>query len=68
MNIKLEDVARRLGVSKATVSLALNGSPRVNERTGLFDHQILPIPRRKSRFFRIRWDCQRFALTAKSSG
>ena len=33
MNIKLEDVARRLGVSKATVSLALNGSPRVNERT-----------------------------------
>jgi len=33
MNVKLEDVARRAGLSKATVSLALNGSPRINSRT-----------------------------------
>ena len=33
MGMKLEDVARRAGVSKATVSLALNGSDRINAQT-----------------------------------
>lgn len=33
MNIKMADVARYLGISKATVSLAVNGKPGVNEQT-----------------------------------
>ena len=33
LNIKMADVARYLGVSKATVSLAVNGKPGVNEQT-----------------------------------
>ena len=33
MKIKMVDVARYLGVSKATVSLAVNGKPGVNEET-----------------------------------
>ena len=33
MKVKSVDIARRLGLSKATVSLALNGKPGVNERT-----------------------------------
>lgn len=33
MKIKMVDVARRLGISKATVSLAVNGKPGVNEQT-----------------------------------
>ena len=33
MDIRLEDVARRVGVSKSTVSLALNGSSKVNLQT-----------------------------------
>lgn len=33
MGVKLEDVARRAGLSKATVSLALNGSTRINAQT-----------------------------------
>ncbi|MDO4338723.1 MAG: LacI family DNA-binding transcriptional regulator [Eubacteriales bacterium] len=33
MKIKMVDVARYLGVSKATVSLAVNGKPGVNEQT-----------------------------------
>ena len=33
MDIKLEDVARRVGMSKSTVSLALNGSNKVNLNT-----------------------------------
>ena len=33
MDIKLEDVARRVGMSKSTVSLALNGSNKVNPDT-----------------------------------
>lgn len=33
MKVKMIDVARKLGVSKATVSLALNGKPGVNEET-----------------------------------
>lgn len=33
LNIKMADVARYLGISKATVSLAVNGKPGVNEQT-----------------------------------
>lgn len=33
MRIKMVDIARHLGVSKATVSLAVNGKPGVNEET-----------------------------------
>ncbi len=33
MGVKLEDVARRAGLSKATVSLALNGNPRISAKT-----------------------------------
>jgi len=33
MDIKLEDVAKRVGMSKSTVSLALNGSDKVNLET-----------------------------------
>ena len=33
MKIKMVDIARHLGVSKATVSLAVNGTPGVNEET-----------------------------------
>ena len=33
MDIKLEDVAKRVGMSKATVSLALNGNAKVNATT-----------------------------------
>lgn len=33
MKVKMVDVARRLGISKATVSLAVNGKPGVNEET-----------------------------------
>lgn len=33
MKIKMVDIARYLGVSKATVSLAVNGKPGVNEET-----------------------------------
>lgn len=33
MGVKMVDVARYLGVSKATVSLAVNGKPGVNEET-----------------------------------
>jgi len=33
MEIKLEDVAKRVGMSKSTVSLALNGSSKVNLET-----------------------------------
>lgn len=33
MKIKMADVARYLGISKATVSLAVNGKPGVNEKT-----------------------------------
>ncbi|MCC8074709.1 MAG: LacI family transcriptional regulator [Clostridiales bacterium] len=33
MKVKMADVARYLGVSKATVSLAVNGKPGVNEQT-----------------------------------
>ena len=33
MKIKMVDIARHLGVSKATVSLAVNGKPGVNEET-----------------------------------
>ena len=33
MDVKLEDVAKRVGMSKATVSLALNGSNKVNLTT-----------------------------------
>ena len=33
MKIKMVDVARHLGISKATVSLAVNGKPGVNEQT-----------------------------------
>ncbi len=33
MKIKMADVARYLGISKATVSLAVNGKPGVNEQT-----------------------------------
>lgn len=33
MKIKMVDVARYLGISKATVSLAVNGKPGVNEET-----------------------------------
>lgn len=33
MKVKMVDVARRLGISKATVSLAVNGKPGVNEAT-----------------------------------
>ena len=33
MKIKMVDVAKRLGISKATVSLAVNGKPGVNEQT-----------------------------------
>ena len=31
MKVKMVDVARRLGVSKATVSLAVNGEPELYE-------------------------------------
>lgn len=33
MKVKMVDVARKLGISKATVSLAVNGKPGVNEIT-----------------------------------
>lgn len=33
MKVKMVDVARHLGISKATVSLAVNGKPGVNEQT-----------------------------------
>ena len=33
VKIKMADVARYLGISKATVSLAVNGKPGVNEQT-----------------------------------
>lgn len=33
MKVKMVDVARYLGVSKATVSLAVNNKPGVNEQT-----------------------------------
>ena len=33
MKIKMVDIAKHLGVSKATVSLAVNGKPGVNEET-----------------------------------
>ncbi len=33
MDVKLEDVAKRVGMSKATVSLALNGNKKVNVAT-----------------------------------
>lgn len=33
MKVKMVDVARYLGISKATVSLAVNGKPGVNEQT-----------------------------------
>ncbi len=33
LKVKMVDVARKLGISKATVSLAVNGKPGVNEQT-----------------------------------
>lgn len=33
MKVKMVDIARRLGISKATVSLAINGKPGVKEET-----------------------------------
>lgn len=33
MNVKSIDIARALGISKSTVSLALNGKPGVSEQT-----------------------------------
>ncbi len=32
-NIRLSDIAAALGISKATVSLAINNNPKVSEKT-----------------------------------
>ena len=40
MNVKSIDIARALGISKSTVSLALNGKPGVSEQTRQEVHHL----------------------------
>ena len=48
MKIKMVDIARHLGVSKATVSLAVNGKPGVNEETRRMVLECLEEMKKKS--------------------
>ena len=49
MKIKMVDIAKHLGVSKATVSLAVNGKPGVNEETRRMVLECLEEMKKKDR-------------------
>ena len=81
MNVKSIDIARALGISKSTVSLALNGKPGVSEQTRqevlackkqLEEHGVVPPgmfsrqPEQKKKT--ADQDCQNYKWNEKYTG
>ena len=74
MNVKSIDIARALGISKSTVSLALNGKPGVSEQTRqevlackkqLEEHGVVPPGTKKKT---ADQDCQNYKWNEKYTG
>ena len=80
MNVKSIDIARALGISKSTVSLALNGKPGVSEQTRqevlackkqLEEHGVVPpgmFSRQPEQEKTADQDCQNYKWNEKYTG